>query len=49
MTEDILEVWRVHDAIRQVLLALKQSGVRMPEEAKFGIWEHWMKPKLAMR
>jgi len=30
----------------QILLALKQSGVRMPETARFGIWEHWLKPKL---
>lgn len=30
----------------QILLALKQSGVRMPDEARFGIWEHWFRPKL---
>ncbi|MCC6858531.1 MAG: DinB family protein [Bryobacterales bacterium] len=30
----------------QVLLALKQSGVRMPDEARFGIWEHWFRPRL---
>jgi uncharacterized damage-inducible protein DinB len=30
----------------QILLALKQSGVRMPEEFRFGIWEHWFRPKL---
>lgn len=30
----------------QILLALKQSGVRMPEEFRFGIWEHWFKQKL---
>jgi uncharacterized damage-inducible protein DinB len=30
----------------QILLALKQSGVRMPEESKFGIWMHWFKPSL---
>jgi uncharacterized damage-inducible protein DinB len=30
----------------QIYLACKQSGVRMPEEARFGIWEHWFKPKL---
>ena len=30
----------------QILLALKQSGVRMPEETKFGIWMHWFKPSL---
>ena len=30
----------------QILLALKQSGVRMPEEFRFGIWEHWGRPKL---
>lgn len=30
----------------QILLALKQSGVRMPDETKFGIWEHWFRPKL---
>ena len=30
----------------QILLALKQSGIRMPEEARFGIWEHWFRPKL---
>jgi predicted MFS family arabinose efflux permease len=32
----------------QILLALKQSGVRMPEEFRFGIWEHWLRPKLAI-
>lgn len=32
----------------QILLACKQSGVRVPEEAKFGIWEHWLKPKLTL-
>ena len=30
----------------QVLLALKQSGGHMPEEARFGIWERWFRPKL---
>ena len=30
----------------QILLALKQSGVRMPDETRFGIWEHWGRPKL---
>lgn len=30
----------------QILLALKQSGVRMPDEFRFGIWEHWFKKKL---
>jgi uncharacterized damage-inducible protein DinB len=30
----------------QILLALKQSGVRMPDAARFGIWEHWLKAKL---
>ncbi len=30
----------------QILLALKQSGIRMPEETRFGIWEHWFRPKL---
>ncbi len=30
----------------QILLALKQSGVRMPDEARFGIWEHWGRAKL---
>jgi uncharacterized damage-inducible protein DinB len=29
----------------QILLALKQSAVRMPEHARFGIWEHWFRPK----
>jgi uncharacterized damage-inducible protein DinB len=32
----------------QVLLALKQSGVRMPDEARFTIWEHWSRPKLTL-
>ena len=32
----------------QILLALKQSGVRMPDEARFGIWEHWGRPKLKL-
>ena len=27
----------------QILLALKQSGVRMPDAVRFGIWEHWLK------
>jgi uncharacterized damage-inducible protein DinB len=31
-----------------ILMACKQSGVRVPEEMKFGIWEHWLKPKLAI-
>jgi hypothetical protein len=31
----------------QILLALKQSGARLPDEARFAIWEHWFKPKLA--
>jgi len=30
----------------QVLLALKQSGIRMPDEVRFGIWEHWFRAKL---
>lgn len=30
----------------QILLALKQSGIRMPEETRFGIWEHWFRRKL---
>jgi len=30
----------------QILLALKQSGIRMPDEVRFGIWEHWFRPKL---
>jgi uncharacterized damage-inducible protein DinB len=30
----------------QILLALKQSGVRMPDETKFGIWMHWFRPAL---
>jgi uncharacterized damage-inducible protein DinB len=33
----------------QILLALKQSGVRMPDETRFGIWEHWSKQKLPVR
>jgi uncharacterized damage-inducible protein DinB len=32
----------------QILLALKQSGVRMPEETRFGIWEHWSRAKLPL-
>jgi uncharacterized damage-inducible protein DinB len=32
----------------QILLALKQSGIRPPEEARFGIWEHWLRPKLKL-
>lgn len=36
-----------HDAHHRssIILALKQSGVRMPEEVKFGIWTHWVKPE----
>lgn len=30
----------------QILLALKQSGIRMPDEFRFAIWEHWFRPKL---
>jgi uncharacterized damage-inducible protein DinB len=30
----------------QILLALKQSGARLPDEERFAIWEHWFKPKL---
>jgi len=30
----------------QLVLALKQSGVRMPEEARYGIWSHWFRPGL---
>lgn len=30
----------------QIVLALKQSGARLPDESKFAIWEHWGKPKL---
>jgi uncharacterized damage-inducible protein DinB len=30
-----------------ILLACKQCGVRLPEETKFGIWEHWLKPVLS--
>jgi uncharacterized damage-inducible protein DinB len=33
----------------QILLALKQSGVRMPDETRFAIWEHWSRPKLPVR
>ena len=29
-----------------MLLACRQCGVRLPEETKFGIWEHWLDPKL---
>ncbi len=32
----------------QILLALKQSGARLPDEDKFAIWEHWFRPKLAL-
>lgn len=32
----------------QILLALKQSGIRMPDAARFGIWEHWFKEKLSV-
>lgn len=47
----LLGYFIAHDAHHRasILLACKQSGVRVPEEAKFGIWEHWMKPKLATR
>jgi uncharacterized damage-inducible protein DinB len=33
----------------QILLALKQSGIRMPDITRFGIWEHWFRPKLKLR
>ena len=32
----------------QIMLALKQSAVRIPEEFRFGIWQHWFKPTLAV-
>jgi uncharacterized damage-inducible protein DinB len=32
----------------QIILALKQSGVKMPEQVKFGIWMHWAKPEAAI-
>lgn len=32
----------------QILLALKQSAIRMPDAVRFGIWEHWFKPKLEL-
>jgi uncharacterized damage-inducible protein DinB len=36
-----------HDAHHrsQIILALKQSGVKIPEQAKFGIWTHWSRPE----
>jgi uncharacterized damage-inducible protein DinB len=36
-----------HDAHHrgQIVLALKQSGVSMPDFMKFGIWAHWSKPQ----
>ena len=36
-----------HDAHHrsQIILALKQSAVKIPEQAKFGIWMHWSKPE----
>lgn len=33
----------------QILLALKQSGFAPSDEFRFGIWEHWARPKLALR
>jgi uncharacterized damage-inducible protein DinB len=30
----------------QILLALKQTGARLPDQDRFVIWEHWGKPKL---
>jgi uncharacterized damage-inducible protein DinB len=27
----------------QVMLALKQSGVRLPEDVRFGLWTTWLK------
>src|SRR5689334_10248788 len=30
----------------QILLALKQSGVRAPDLVKFGIWMHWFRPSV---
>ena len=32
----------------QILLALKQSAVRVPDQMRFGIWEHWFRPKLKL-
>jgi uncharacterized damage-inducible protein DinB len=29
----------------QIILALKQSGVKIPDQVKFGIWMHWSKPE----
>ncbi len=28
----------------QILLACKQSGVRLSDEFRFGIWQHWFRP-----
>jgi uncharacterized damage-inducible protein DinB len=33
----------------QILLALKQTGLRMPDITRFGIWEHWFRPKVKLR
>jgi uncharacterized damage-inducible protein DinB len=33
----------------QIVLALKQSGIRMPEEARFLTWEHWFRDKLRLK
>jgi uncharacterized damage-inducible protein DinB len=29
-----------------ILLACRQSGVRLPKETRFAIWEHWFENKL---
>lgn len=28
----------------QIMLALKQTGVRLPDEVRFGMWERWLAP-----
>jgi uncharacterized damage-inducible protein DinB len=44
----VLGLLIAHDAHHRalILLACKQCGVKLPEEARFGIWEHWLQPKL---
>lgn len=49
--DDLLDAWSIHNEINLFILdwipargleaALKQSGVRPPEEVSYGTWAYW--------